>query len=84
MGAFGLESDTTLGPEAAGQRRAMVAARLPSPEWPDRPMIVVAVDAYTRELAAFDRDSGVDLVDALIAGTAMPGLAPTHAINGAR
>src|SRR5487761_1558554 len=43
MGAFGLESDCTLGP-AAEQRRAMVAARLPHPEWPDRPMIVVAVD----------------------------------------
>jgi NTE family protein len=29
MGEFGLESDATLGPEAAEQRRAMVAARLP-------------------------------------------------------
>ena len=54
MGAFGLESDSILGP-GAGQRRAMVAARLPRAEWPDRPMIVVAVDAHTGELAAFDR-----------------------------
>ena len=83
MGAFGLESDSILGP-AAGQRRAMVAARLPRPEWPDKPMIVVAVDAHTGELAAFDRNSGVDLVDAVTASTAMPGLAPTHNINGAR
>jgi NTE family protein len=81
MGAFGLESDSTLGP-AAGQRRAMVASRLPRPEWPDRPMIVVAVDAHTGELAAFDRDSGVDLVDAVTASSALPGLAPTHSING--
>jgi NTE family protein len=81
MGAFGLESDSTLGP-AAGQRRAMVAARLPRPEWPDRPMIVVAVDAHTGELAAFDRDSGVDLVDAVTASSALPGLVPTHSING--
>ena len=84
MGAFGLESDSVLGPAAAGQRRAMVAARLPRPEWPDRPMIVVAVDAHTGELAAFDRDSGVDLVDAVTAGTALPGLTPTHSINGTR
>jgi NTE family protein len=84
MGAFGLESDSILGPAAAGQRRAMVAARLPRPEWPDRPMIVVAVDAHTGELAAFDRDSGVDLVDAVTAGTALPGMAPTHSINGTR
>ncbi|MGA9113243.1 MAG: patatin-like phospholipase family protein [Candidatus Dormiibacterota bacterium] len=83
MGAFGLESDSTLGP-AAGQRRAMVAARLPRPEWPDRPMIVVAVDAHTGELAAFDRDSGVDLADAVTASTALPGMVPTHSINGAR
>jgi NTE family protein len=81
MGAFGLESDSTLGP-AAEQRRAMVAARLPRPEWPDRPMIVVAVNAHTGELAAFDRDSGVDLVDAVTASTALPGMVPTHSING--
>ena len=81
MGAFGLESDSVLGP-AAGQRRAMVAARLPRPQWPDRPTIVVAVDAYSGELAAFDRDSGVDLVDAVTASTALPGLVPTVSING--
>src|ERR1700756_4782436 len=83
MGAFGLESDSVLGP-AAGARRAVVAARLPRPEWPDRPMIVVVVDAHTGELAAFDRDSGVDLVDAVTASTALPGLVPTVSINGAR
>ena len=83
MGAFGLESDSILGP-GAGQRRAMVAARLPRREWPDRPMIVVAVDAHTGELAAFDRDSGVELVDAVTASTALPGLVPTVSINGAR
>jgi NTE family protein len=47
-------------------------------------MIVVAVDAHTGELAAFDRDSGVDLVDAVAASTALPGLVPTHNINGTR
>ena len=83
MGAFGLESDSILGP-GAGQRRAMVAARLPRTEWPDRPMIVTAVDAQTGELAAFDRDSGVDLVDAVTASTALPGLVPTVSINGVR
>ncbi len=84
MGAFGLESDATLGPAAAEQRRAMVAARLPRQQWPDRPMIVAAVNAHTGELAAFDRDSGVDLVDAVTAGTALPGVVPTHSINGTR
>jgi NTE family protein len=81
MGAFGLESDSLLRPEA-GQWRATVATRLPRPEWPDRPMIVVAVDAHTGEVAAFDRDSGIDLVDAVAASTALPGLVPTVSING--
>jgi NTE family protein len=81
MGAFALESDSILGPEA-GERRATVAARLPRHEWPDRPMIVVAVDAHTGELAAFDRNSGVDLVDAVTAATALPGMVHAHSING--
>ena len=83
MGAFGLESDSILGP-MAGQRRAVVAARLPHPEWSDRPMIVTAVDTHTGELAAFDRDFGVDLVEAVTASCALPGLVPTVSINGAR
>jgi NTE family protein len=83
MGAFGLESDATLGP-GAEPRRAIVAARLPRHEWPESPMIVVAVDAQTGEPAAFDRDSGVELVDAVTASTALPGLVPTVNINGTR
>jgi len=83
MGAFGLESDAILEP-AAAQRRALVAARLPHHEWPDRPMIVVALDAHTGELVLFDRDSGVDLVDAITAATALPGSVPTVSINGNR
>ncbi|MCD2196895.1 patatin-like phospholipase family protein [Actinomycetospora endophytica] len=83
MGAFGLESDAVLGP-GADQRRATVAARLPRPEWPDRKVIVVALDAHTGEMVALDRDSGVDLVDAVTASCALPGLAPTVAVNGTR
>ena len=82
MGAFALESDATLGPAAAERWRATVAGRLPRPEWPDKPMVVAALNAHTGELVAFDRDSGVDLVDAVTAGTALPGVVPTHNING--
>ena len=81
LGAFALESDAMLDPTAAAQRRALVAARLPRHEWPEKPMIVVAVNAHTGELAAFDRDSGVDFVDAVTASTALPG-GPTRHING--
>jgi hypothetical protein len=34
------------------------------------------------ELATFDRNSGADLVDAVTAGTALPGSSPTIRING--
>jgi NTE family protein len=81
MGAFGLESDSVLGP-TAGQHRAAVAARLPRHDWPTRPMVIVAVNAHTGELATFDRGSGVDLVDAVTAGTALPGSSPTISIDG--
>ena len=81
MGAFGLECDSIL-ESTAGQHRAVVAARLPRHEWPARPIMVVAIDTHTGELATFDRDSGVDLVDAVTAGTALPGSSPTIKING--
>lgn len=83
MGAFGLESDAIL-EAAAEQRRAMVAARLPRHEWPDKPMIITAIDAHTGELVMFSRDSGVDLVDAVTASCAMSGVVPTHKINSKR
>ena len=82
MGEFGLESDAVLDPAATEQRRALVASRLPSTEWPERPMIAVALNAHTGEVVKLDRDSGVDLVDAIVASTALPGLVPTHNING--
>jgi NTE family protein len=47
-------------------------------------MIVMAVNAHTGELATFDRDSGVDLVDAVTASAALPGLVPIISINGMR
>jgi NTE family protein len=84
MGAFGLESDSKFGPEIAERRRAMVASRLPIHEWPDRPMIVVAVNARNGGLATFNRDSGVELVDAATAAISLPGAGPTHAIKGIR
>ncbi|KHL05698.1 phospholipase [Sinomonas humi] len=81
MGAFGLESDSKFPPDG-GRRRAIVASRLPRAEWPEKPMVVVAVNAHTGELVAFDRNSGVELADAVTASTAMPGLGATHSIDG--
>jgi len=71
------------GSSGQAQRRAAVAARLPSQRWPQRPMLIVAVDAHTGEPVVFDRHSGVDLVDAVTASCAGPG-APAHSIGGSR
>lgn len=50
--------------------RATVAARLPKPSWPRTAVLLTAVDARTGEPAVFDRQSGVDLVDAVAASCA--------------
>jgi NTE family protein len=61
--------------------RATVGARLPSPHWPKRTVLITAVDADTGEPAVFDRHSGVDLVDAVAASCAS-GFA--YSIGGSR
>ncbi len=80
MGAAALEMDAASGSSGQTQRRAAVAARLPSQQWPQRPMLIVAVDARTGEPVVFDRHSGVDLVDAVTASCAGPGV-PPHSIG---
>ena len=69
MGAAALEVD---GADGSGwtRWRATVAARLPGQHWPDRRLLVTAVDARTGDPVVFDRSSGVDLVDAVAASCA--------------
>jgi len=69
-------------PEA--DRRAVIAARLPSHEWPDVPLRVTAVDARSGEFTVFDSGSGVGLVDAVSASCAVPGVWPPVTIGGRR
>ena len=69
-------------PEA--ERRAVIESRLRVHTWPDRRLLIVAVDADSGEFTAFDRDSGVPLVDAVSASCAVPGVWPTVSIGGRR
>jgi NTE family protein len=69
MGAAALEMDAASDGSGETQWRARVAARLPSQHWPERPVLITAVDAHTGEPVVFDRHSGVDLVDAVAAST---------------
>ena len=70
IGAWALEMGGESGSSAHTKWRATVAARLPSQQWPQRPMLITAVDAPTGEPVVFDRNSGVDLVDAVAASCA--------------
>jgi NTE family protein len=67
MGAAALDMDAASDGSGHTRWRATVAARLPSQRWPQRTMLVTAVDAHTGEPVVFDRHSGVDLVDAVAA-----------------
>jgi NTE family protein len=69
---------------AESERRAVVAARLPSHMWPDNDLQIVAIDAQSGEIMVFDRNSQVDLVDAVAASCAVPGLWPPVTIQGRR
>jgi NTE family protein len=70
LGAAALEMDAASDGSGQTRWRATVAARLPSQRWPERTVLITAVDASTGEPVVFDRHSGVDLVDAVAASCA--------------
>jgi NTE family protein len=70
LGAAALEMDAASDGSGQTRWRATVAARLPSQRWPERTVLITAVDAHTGEPVVFDRHSGVELVDAVAASTA--------------
>lgn len=70
MGAAALEMDAASDGSGQARWRATVASRLPSQHWPERTVLITAVDAPTGEPVVFDRHGAVDLVDAVAASTA--------------
>ena len=70
IGAAAIDMDAAAGGSGSMRWRATVASRLPSQRWPQRTVLITAVDAHTGEPVVFDRDSGVDLVDAVAASCA--------------
>lgn len=65
MGAAALAADAV--PDFSARWRSTVAARLPRQQWPAQRVLITAVDAATGEPVVFDRDSGIDLADAVAA-----------------
>jgi NTE family protein len=80
FGRFALDADTVPEP----QRLAVIESRLPSREWPARPMRLTAIDCGSGELTVFDAASGVSLVEAVAASAAVPGVWPPVTIGGRR
>ncbi|HWE68811.1 MAG TPA: patatin-like phospholipase family protein [Acidimicrobiales bacterium] len=80
VGALALGARTVAEPV----RRAVIAARLPSHQWPSHPVVVTAVDADSGALCTFDAFSGVSLVDAVAASCAVPGVWPPVSVGGRR
>ena len=80
IGAFALTTDTV----AEAVRRDVIAHRLPAHDWPERVLRVTAIDIATGALVVFDRDSQVELVDAVAASCAVPGAWPPVTIGGRR
>jgi NTE family protein len=60
----------SLAPADLHARRDTMAAQLPVRTWPTKQLSIVAVNAETGERRAFDRATGVDLIDAMVATTA--------------
>ncbi|MBW0018833.1 MAG: patatin-like phospholipase family protein [Mycobacterium sp.] len=80
IGAVALTTKTV--PEPV--RRAVIAQRLPSHDWPDRPLRLTALDIATGKLVVFDKDSGAQLIDAVAASCAVPGAWPPVTIGDRR
>ncbi|AJT41135.1 patatin-like phospholipase family protein [Psychromicrobium lacuslunae] len=68
MGAAALGRDDSDG-SLQLRWRSTVAARLPKQDWPLQAVLITAVNAQTGEPEVFDRNSGVELVDAVAAST---------------
>lgn len=81
IGADAIELAEAAGAAGRERWRETVAARLPSPHWPESRILLTVVDADTGEPVDLDRNSGVDLVDAVAASCAG---GPAYAIGGRR
>src|ERR1700677_3130834 len=80
IGRWALEAPTV----TEAERRSVIAERLPSHAWPNGMLLIVAVDAETGETKIFDRLTGTNLIDAVSASCAVPGIWPPVTINGRR
>jgi NTE family protein len=96
--AFGVLFDPSLDPREArrrvrrmalaanldhqAERLAAIGERLPVKEWPDRELLITAVDAEDGEFVVWRKDAGVPLVLAVASSCAVPMVFPPVEIGG--
>jgi NTE family protein len=80
IGAAALEANTG----AEEERLAVIASRLFSKDWPERRLLITAINARTGEFKAFDKAAGVPLVQVVAASCAVPGVWPPVTIGSDR
>jgi NTE family protein len=80
IGALALATRTV----SEADRRVVIESRMLVGQWPQRRLLITAVDAGSGEFVVFDRDSGVGIVDAVAASCAVPGVWPPVSIDGRR
>ncbi|MFF8309210.1 patatin-like phospholipase family protein [Streptomyces lydicus] len=71
-------------PEAEQALLTVRRALIGTDTWPDRPLLITAVDAATGDPVIWDRSSGVPLTQAVAASSAFPGVAPPVTVQGRR
>ncbi|MER5727229.1 patatin-like phospholipase family protein [Streptomyces sp. NPDC002138] len=69
-------------PEAERALLAARAALIGADSWPERGLLITAVDAASGEPVVWDRTSGVPLVHAVAASSAFPGAEPPVTVRG--
>ena len=84
VGALALAAEQAGLTPSEQERLDVIGSRLSSRTWPDRPLVVTAVDAHTGDFRTFDRDSGVPLLHAVAASCAGPGVYPPVTSDGRR
>jgi NTE family protein len=68
----------------AADRRRELSAQLPVQQWPERRLLLVAVDAESGRRVTFDANSRVALLDAVMASGNVPGVHALVEIDGRR
>ncbi|HVU60603.1 MAG TPA: patatin-like phospholipase family protein [Mycobacteriales bacterium] len=80
VGSYAMRARTV--PESV--RRPVIERRLPSHDWPDRDLRIAAIDAMTGRPRVFTSRDEVELVDAVTASCAVPGVWPPVTIQGSK